>query len=318
MVRPLPERIVFMGTPAFAVSGLTALLSSGARPVGIYTQPDKPAGRKRVLTAPPVKVVADRERLPLFQPKNLKEPLVVETIKGLKPDVITVVAYGKLLPGEILEIPRLGCVNVHASLLPRHRGASPVAHAILAGDALTGISTMKMDKGLDTGPVYLQRELLIPEGATAGSLSAMLAELGADLLIATLEGLEAGIIEPTTQVADRATVAPRLCVEGGKLDFRRPARELERQVRAFLPWPGTFFVARGARVKVLESRVAEDTQPGHAPGDLVPGKRLGIVCGDGAVLFLDRVQRESKRPMASEEFLRGISLPPQTNVQEAE
>ena len=297
-----------MGTPEFARVHLEALLGAGVTPVAVFTREDKPAGRGRVLTPPPVKVLAGAAGVPVFQPKTLKDPEVVKVLADLRPDAVAVVAYGRLLPREVLDIPPLGCVNVHASLLPRHRGASPIAHAIWAGDGETGVCTMRMEEGLDTGPVYLRRAIAVPPGATTGSLTPVLASLGADLLVETLAGLATGALEAHPQDDALATLAPRIRADAGRLDFRRPAVELERQIRAFDPWPGTFFESRGRRVKLLRAAVGEAPEGGLPPGSVVVGPPLGVVCGDGRCLLPELMQREGKRPQPAEEFLRGFPL----------
>ncbi|MGC8722834.1 MAG: methionyl-tRNA formyltransferase [Acidobacteriota bacterium] len=313
MAPVLPERIVFMGTPDFARVHLQALVEAGARPLAVFTQPDKSVGRRRLLTPPPVKLFAAERGLEVHQPVSLKGAEVQGLLRELGPDVIVVVAYGKILPEAVLAIPRLGCVNVHASLLPRHRGASPIAHAIWAGDAETGVCTMRMEKGLDTGPVYLEGRIPIPPAATTGGLSPVLARLGSGLLIETLEGLRAGTLKARLQDEALATYAPRLTSEDGRLHFSRPAVELERQVRAFDPWPGTFFEYRAERIKVLAAAVGPASVRAE-PGEVVGGGAFGVVCGDGRVLLVGRMQRPGKRPMTSEEVLRGYAIPPGTRL----
>ncbi|MGA9750716.1 MAG: methionyl-tRNA formyltransferase [Acidobacteriota bacterium] len=307
----LPGRVVFMGTPDFARVHLQALADAGLHPLAVFTQPDKSVGRKRLLTPPPVKLLAAELGMEVHQPASLKGAGVQGLLRDLEPDVIVVVAYGKILPEAVLAIPRLGCVNVHASLLPRHRGASPIAHAIWAGDTETGVCTMRMDKGLDTGPVYLEGRIPIPPSATAGGLSLALARLGSGLLIETLEGLHAGTLEARPQDEALATYAPRLTSEDGRLEFSRPAAELERQVRAFDPWPGTFFEYREERIKVLAAAVGP-TSTQAQPGEVVAGGAFGVACGDGRVLLVGKMQRPGKRPMTSEEVLRGYAIPPGT------
>ena len=310
----VPERAVFMGTPEFAAPSLEALLGAGCRPVAVFTQPDKPAGRHRVLGQPPVKKLALEAGLPVVQPVSLKDPFVQDDLRALAPDVIVVVAYGKILPPAVLEIPRLGCVNVHASLLPRHRGASPIAHAIWAGDAVTGVTTMRMEAGLDTGPVYLRREVAVGPDATTGSLTRDLARLGAGLLVETLIELEAGTLAPVPQDESLATSAPRLSPEDGRLDFTLSAESLERQVRAFLPWPGTWFEHRGERIKVFSAVVDARSAGARKPGEVLAGPALGVACGDGRALCLVELQREGKRALPAPEVLRGFPIPEGTRL----
>lgn len=308
MGRSLSGRIIFMGTPAFAEVSLKALLNSGNPPVAVFTNPDKRAGRGRALRPSPVKETALDNELELFQPTTLREPEIAGKIRSFHPDFIAVVAYGKLLPPELLEIPRLGCVNVHASILPRHRGASPIAHAILAGDRTTGITTIRMDEGMDTGPVYLKREVAIPDDATNESLSEMLAPLGGDLLIATLRGLEVGVLEAVPQKTESVTMAPKLSSKDGLLDFTMPAEVLERRVRAFHPWPGTYFKIDEIEVKVLKAEVGEKVPAGIKPGTIRTGDGFLIACGDGRFLRLLEVQKRGRRAMAAADFLRGFNV----------
>jgi methionyl-tRNA formyltransferase len=308
----LPSRIVFMGTPDFALPSLEALLVSGVRPLAVFTQSDKPAGRGRGMTPPPVKRYALEKGLDIRQPATLKDPEVMADLRSLGPDVIAVAAFGKILPPAILEIPPLGCINVHASLLPRHRGASPIAHAIWAGDREVGISIMRMEAGLDTGPVYMSRGIPAPQEATTGTLTPLLARLGADLLIATLKGIRAGILEPEAQEESLATLAPRLKVEQGRMDFSRPAEELERQVRAFDPWPGTFFEYSGERIKVHSVSIGPETS--LPPGEVLALPGFSIACGDGRALVLETIQRAGKRPLPASEVLHGFKLPPGSKI----
>jgi methionyl-tRNA formyltransferase len=304
-----------MGTPGFALASLEALLAAGSRPLAVFTQGDKPAGRGRKLSVPPVKELALKAGLPVFQPSSLKDPEVQERLSRLEPEVLVVVAYGKILPPPILEIPPLGCVNVHASVLPRHRGAAPIAYSIWEGDERAGVSTMRMDAGLDTGPVYLSDAIPMPPDATTASLTPELAVLGARLLLSTLEGLRAGILRSVPQNDALATLAPRLKPEQGRLDFREPAPRLERQVRAFAPWPGTFFEVGGGRIKVLSAVLGSGAPAGAVPGEVVPGPALGVACGDGQTLWLGQIQREGRRPLPSAEVLRGFPIPPGTRLQ---
>lgn len=309
----LPERFVFMGTPEFARTSLACLLAAGVRPAAVFAQPDKPAGRGRTLSPPPVKVLALEEGITVHQPPTLKDPAVRALLAELAPEVIVVVAYGKILPQAILDIPPLGCVNVHASLLPRHRGASPIAHAIWEGDATTGVTTMRMEAGMDTGPIYLQAELAIPPGATTGSLSPLLARMGGDLLVETLAGLAAGSLEAKPQDDSLATYAPKIRSDEGRLSFQAPAARVERQIRAFHPWPGTFVEVRGERLKVLASALGGEA-PDSAPGEVVDGSALGVACGDGRILYLTVLQRAGKRALPAQEVLRGFPIPAGTRL----
>ncbi|GBD11874.1 Methionyl-tRNA formyltransferase [bacterium HR23] len=301
-------RLVFMGTPAFALPVLEALAEAGHHISGVFTQPDKPAGRGRVLEPPPVKVWAEGKGIPVFQPPSLRRPEAQETLRRLAPEVIVVSAYGKILPPEVLAIPPLGCLNLHPSLLPRYRGPSPVQSAILNGDPVTGVTVMLMDAGLDTGPILSQQEEPIRDEDTAGTLTERLFRLGATLLVHTLERWARGKISPIPQDPSQATTTRLLKKEDGLLDFTQPAVRLWRMVRAYDPWPGTFTRWKGKVLKVLEARPwAEDTP--HRPGTVVPlpphaPAPAGVQTGEG-VLALLRLHLEGKRPLGCREFLLG-------------
>ena len=241
----------------------------------------------------------------MLQPERLRNaPEVLGRLRAEAPDAIVVVAYGKILPPEILAIPRLGCVNVHGSLLPRHRGASPVQAAILAGDPVTGVSTMRMTEGLDAGPVYLARETAVAADDTAATLSARLAEMGAELLVETLRGIAGGSLAARPQAG-----APTYCRvirrDDGRIDWNVPAGRIVRMLRAYTPWPGVFSALGAERVKILEAREGPSRE--GVPGEIVGGEdEAGVVCGDGTSLLLDRVQREGRRPVSGEEFRHGL------------
>ncbi len=293
--------IVFMGTPDFAVPTLRALAS--AYPVvGVVTQPDRPAGRGRQLLAPPVKAAAVELGIPVIQPARLREPEALQQLQAWAPDLIVVAAFGQLLKPAVLDLPRFGCINVHASLLPRHRGAAPIAAAILAGDDETGITIMRMDVGLDTGPTLTTRAIPIASTDTTASLSVRLAEVGADLLIDTLPGYLAGTIIPQPQPDQGATYAPQLKKEDGRLDFTETAEELARRVRAFSPWPGAYCLWEGQPFKVLEARpISGRGLPGTVSGGL---DGPALTCNDGQLLLIT-VQPAGKRPMSAIDFARG-------------
>ncbi len=299
-----------MGTPPFAARSLKALLDEGAKPLAVFTRPDAIAGRGHKTIEPPVKAMAREAGIEVVQPKTLKTPEVQSYLKDLAPRVIVVVAYGQILPQAVLDMPPLGCVNVHASLLPRHRGASPIAHAIWAGDKETGVTTMKMEAGLDTGPTYLQEKTLMPPMATTGSLTELLSEMGARLLLETLRGLEAGRLRPVPQDDSLATQAPRLAKAQGRLDFTKPAAELERQVRAFEPWPGTFFTFKGETIKVRDAALGPAAPTGVAAGEVVSSEPFVVACGCGGTILFASLQREGKRLMPASEVLRGFHIQP--------
>ena len=296
-------RAVFMGSPDFAVPSLRRLADQ-VDVIGVVTQPDRPAGRGRVLTPPPVKVLAQSLGIPVMQPEKLRDPAAQETLREWAPDLIVVTAFGQILRKSVLELPRYGCVNVHASLLPRWRGAAPIQAAILHGDAQTGTTIMIMDPGVDTGPILSQEAMAIRADDTAESLSARLSEAGADLLARTLPGYLEGTIQPQPQDDSLATYAAMLSKEQGRLNFDQPAAALERQVRAFTPWPGTFMEWQGQNLKVLRARAAEDC------GGLQPARCM-VIDGLPAVttvqgcLVLEEVQPPGKRPTSGSDFLRG-------------
>lgn len=300
-----------MGTPDFAVPSLTALIEnakqSGWSLVGVVTQPDRPSGRGRQLTPPPVKVVAQAGGLKVIQPETLKAEAALAALSALQPDLIIVAAFGQILRKNVLELPARGCLNVHASLLPRWRGAAPVAAAIRAGDSQTGVTIMQMEEGLDTGPMLAKRAIPIRPDHTTETLTAELAELGADLLVETLAGWLAGNIRPEPQDASQATLAPRLKKEEGEIDWTQSVAAIERQVRAFYPWPGTFTVTSTGPLKILETALAPAVAgpPGAEPGLLFKEDRTVYVATGSGVLQLLTVQPAGKRAMPAEAMLNG-------------
>jgi methionyl-tRNA formyltransferase len=300
-------RILFCGTPASAVPSLEAVAGGPPRweVVGVLTQPDRPAGRGRRLRPSPVRAAAEERALRVMTPEKPKHARA--ELEELRPDAIAVVAYGHIFRRWLLELPPLGCVNVHFSLLPRHRGTAPVAWAILSGDAETGVTTMRMDRGVDTGGTYLAEHTVIRPDDTTDRLTARLAEMGASLLVRTLERLEAGTIEPAAQDESRATRAPRLEKEDGRIDWGRPAEEIERRVRGLASWPGAFTTWRGRGLKVHAAAVSPGTL---APGVLrVRDGRVEVGTGHG-VLQLVEVQPEGKPRMEAEAWLRGARPDP--------
>lgn len=295
-------RLVFMGSPDFAVPVLEALARQYTI-VGVVTQPDRPAGRGRQLRPPPVKVCAEQLGLAVLQPERLRDPDAMAQLRAWAPDLIVVAAFGQILRPDVLELPPHGCLNVHASLLPRWRGASPIQAALLAGDTQTGVTIMKMDAGVDTGPILAQRVAPIAPDDTAASLSSRLASLGAELLIETLPAYLSGSLQPTPQPAQGVTYAPLLKKEDGRLDFHKTAHELERQVRAMNPWPGAWFEWRGAPINVWRAHVWNDLSPATGRHLIVAGYPA-IGCGE-AVLVLDEVQPAGRKPMSGKAFLAG-------------
>ncbi len=288
---------------------LRALVARGVSVPVVLTQPDRPAGRGRRLTASPIKDAALTLKLSVAQPPSLRSPSLAEAL-GPRPDLMIVIAYGLLLPRAMLEWPRLGCVNLHASLLPRWRGAAPIQRAVLAGDAVTGISVMHMDEGLDTGPVHLMRETPIGPHETAGQLHDRLAALAAEALVAALPGLLAGASEAVPQRAELATLAPKIAKGDGILDWHAPAVELERRVRAFNPWPvAEGLLDSGGRLRVWEAVVVDAAASGARPGAIVGATRDGIDVATGAgVLRLTKVQPPSGRVMDAAAYLAAHSL----------
>ena len=288
--------IVFMGTPAFAVPCLERLLADGFDIPAVFCQPDKPQGRKMLLAPPPVKQAALAHGLPVLQPEKLRgNQDIFDLLRNLAPDLIVVVAYGKILPRELLDIPKHGCINVHASLLPKYRGAAPIQWAVLNGETETGVTTQQMDAGIDTGGMLLQAKTPIPEDMTAGELYDILSELGAEVLSDTLKLLARGKLVAQKQEDAQATHAPMLSKALSPLDFTRPAQALHNQVRGLNPWPGAAMEFEGRPLKVHKTRVAGEG-----------GLPLRIPCGDGNYLELLTVQAEGKRAMPAEEFLRGL------------
>ncbi|HYH36792.1 MAG TPA: methionyl-tRNA formyltransferase [Azospirillum sp.] len=304
-----PLRLVFMGTPDFAVPTLRALIDAGHDLVCVYSQPPRPAGRGQQVQKSPVHRFADERGIPVRTPKTLRTAEAQAEFAGLNADAAVVAAYGLILPQPVLDAPRLGCLNVHGSLLPRWRGAAPIQRAILAGDAETGITIMQMDAGLDTGAMLLKEAVPITGETTASSLHDALADLGARVIVEALDGLAAGRLTAEPQPEDGVTYAAKLTREDGRLDWSKDAAYVERQVRALTPWPGCWFDAAGERIKVLKAELVP-SGPAAAPGTVVDD-RLTIACNEGAVR-LTLVQRPGKAPVDGAAFLRGFALPPGT------
>lgn len=290
-----------MGSPDFSLSALR-VLASHYQVVGVVTQPDRASGRGRELKAPPVKLLAQELNIPVIQPQKLREPEAMQQLQSWNPELIVVAAFGQILRKEVLELPQYGCINIHASLLPRWRGAAPINAAVLAGDEETGVTIMKMDVGLDTGPMLSMRKIRISPDDTAGSLLQALSTLGADLLIETLPAYISGNLIPQPQPEEGTTYAPMLKKEDGLLDFNHPAVDLERRVRAMNPWPGAWFQWHGAPLKIHKAHVEQ--------GQAEAGKRLveqyqpAVGTGSG-LLILDEVQPPGKKSMSGKAFLSG-------------
>lgn len=303
----MSARVIFMGTPDFAVPTLKSLIDSEYELVGVVTQPDRPSGRGKRLTPPPVKVMAEQAKIPVLQPRSLRNPEAFETLVALKPDLIVVAAFGQILRQNVLSLPAHGCINVHASLLPRWRGAAPVVASILAGDDETGVTIMQMDEGLDTGPMIAKRAIPITTEHTGGSLTAELAELGSRLLLDTLPDWLAGNLEAQPQADDLATFAPRLDKREGALDWTQLAIDIERKVRAFNPWPGTFTFGPRGQLKILKAAVADAVSlPTHnPPGTVFKQVRDVYVSTGEGILQLVTVQPAGKKAMSAEAWLNG-------------
>jgi methionyl-tRNA formyltransferase len=301
-------RIVFLGSGRFAIPSFEALLAAGHEVAALVTQPDKEKGRGQGLTPPPLKPVALARGVPVLQPRRVREPAAQEELRTLRPELQVVVAYGQILPKSVIDIAPLGTVNVHASLLPHLRGAAPIQWAIARGDAETGVTTMLIDEGLDTGPMLLSRRTSIGPEETAGQLESRLARLGAEVLLETVHGLGAGTLKPVPQDHSKATLAPLLKKEDGRLDWSRPAPELANRVRGFHPWPGAYTTVAGRLVKVLKAALA--VPGGGEPGTVVEVGRQGVVVAAGALtrLTLLEVQPESRRPMSGAAFAAGARL----------
>src|SRR5579875_224530 len=302
---PAQLRLAFLGTPAFAVRILTALIEAGHDLAAVYTQPPRPAGRGHRVTRSPVHELAEARGIAVETPSRLDAPAADRFI-ALGLDAAVIAAYGLILPKAMLDAPRFGCLNVHASLLPRWRGAAPIERALVAGDRETGISIMRMEEGLDTGPVLLAERLPITPGIGAAALYDELASLGARLIVAALAAAAEGKIGPRPQPADGVTYARKLRREEGALDWRKPAAELERTVRAFELFPGTYFHHDGERIRVLAATVI-DAPCGAAPGTVLDDA-LAVACGEGA-LRPTRLQRAGRIALATDEFLRGHPIP---------
>jgi len=296
-------KIIFMGTPPFAVQQLRSLINAGHELIAVVSRIDKPAGRGRTLAEPAVKIAARELGLPVLQPKRVREPAVVDQLRALKPDAIVVAAYGQILPKDILTLPRYGCINIHASLLPAYRGAAPINWAIINNDRETGITIMRMDEGMDTGDILLQERLPIEPGDTTGSLTEKLSLLGAELIARALPLIASGELMARPQDASKATMAPLLKKEDGLVDWTRSATDIHNRVRGFSPWPGAYSFLEGKTVKIISSEPVSGT---GEPGVLYEKDKHTLEIGTGSgLLRIKSIQPEGKKPMAAEDFLRG-------------
>ncbi len=302
-------RIAFAGTPQFALPALRALLDSTHRVVGVLTQPDRPAGRGRELRASPVKLLAAEHGLPVAQPATLKTPEGRAALAEWSPDLLVVVASGLIRPAAVLPLPRLGCLNIHGSLLPRWRGAAPIHRALLAGDAETGVTIMQLDEGLDTGPTLLERRRPIGPEETSGDLHDALAELGAAALIEAIQGLAAGTLLPRPQPTDGVTYAAKIEKSEARIDWKQDAVQIHRQIRAFNPWPVAEARLGEEPLRLLRARVADAAGRAAAPGALLgmDGDGIRIACGQG-VLAVGELQRAGKRPVSARDFANAVRI----------
>jgi methionyl-tRNA formyltransferase len=310
-MHPQEIRTVFMGTPDFALQTLQGLIAAGCNLVGVYTQPDRPKGRGKQLAAPPVKELAQQYDIPVYQPLKLRQPEAVAELEALAPDLIVVVAYGQILPKSVLDIPSHGCINVHASLLPKYRGAAPINKAIINGETETGITTMYMDVGLDTGDMLVKKTLSIGPEETAGELHDRLASLGRETMEETLRQLCAGALQREVQDDDQSTYASMMKKEDGRIDWRRSAIEVHNHVRGLDPWPAAYTTLNDELLKL--ARTSPEETEGGKPGSVVSadGSGVRIACGSGTLLVKE-LQLAGRKRLAAADFLRGFPLAPGT------
>jgi methionyl-tRNA formyltransferase len=310
----MPMRIIFLGTPVFAIPALKALIESEHEVCAVFTQPDRRSGRGQEVHPPPVKVLALEHAIPVFQPQKIRAEENRPLIGDLNPDFLVVAAFGQILPAWLLQAAKVAPVNIHPSLLPKYRGAAPVTWAVLNGDAISGVTIMEMNEGLDTGPILLQKEFPVAEGMTGGELEKALSEIGATMLLETLEGICKGTIRPRAQDDAQASAAPRISKEMGLLDWSRVALALHNRIRALNPWPLCYSSYKGQRIQILRSRLG----PSLPDSARMPGSYLGttgddgilLQCGTGTVLEILQVQLPSKRPVSGREFAVGARPKP--------
>jgi len=302
--------LVFCGTPDFAVPTLERLVAEKFAIDLVVTNQDEPRGRGYEVKAPPVKEAAQRAGLQVYQPAKLKEPATVEFLSGYRPDAMVVVAYGHILPKWMIDLPRLGCINLHASLLPKYRGAAPIQWSLMRGEVITGVTTMRIDVGLDTGDILLKREVKIQDDDTSETLGERLSHIGADLMIETLGRLERGDIEAQPQDHAQATLAPILKKEDGRIDWNLPALEIWNRIRGLRPWPGAYTIFQGKNLHIWAASrpIVGETMP-FDPGTLVADRaRLRVICGQGTVLEPKEIQLEGRKRLAIRDFLNGTKI----------
>ncbi len=301
-------KIVYMGTPDFAVEPLKALIESDYEVVGVFTQPDKPVGRKAVLTPPPVKVLAEENNIPVFQPDTLKNGVGVEILKNLNPDIVIVVAYGKLLPKDFLEFAKYGCINIHGSVLPKYRGAAPIQWCVLNGEKYAGVTSMQMNEGLDTGDMLLCEKTEIGENETSGELFQRLAPLGAEVLMKTLKAVEDGSLNPVPQNDEESTYAKMLDKSICEINWNLSAKEVHNTIRGLDPWPVALTVYESKKMKLFNSVLLNESFNSDV-GTVIPDKTgIKVVCGDKKAILVKEVQLEGKKRMSAVDFLRGASI----------
>lgn len=300
-------KVIFMGTPDFSVGTLEALIKAGHEITLAVTQPDKPKGRGKAMQYPPVKEAALEHGIEVYQPRRVREPECIEYLRKYEADIIVVVAFGQILPKEILEMPKYGCVNVHASLLPKYRGAAPIQWAVINGERVTGVTTMRMDEGLDTGDMILKEEVTLAEDETGGSLFERLAKTGAELCVRTLKAIEEGTATYTPQNHEESTHTTMIQKQLGEIDWSKSAQELEQLVRGLNPWPSAYTHLNGKTLKIWKTSVLE-SETGKEPGTVEVGKNTIAVQTGKGMLQLEEIQLEGKKRMPTDAFLRGVSL----------
>ena len=301
-------RVVYMGTPDFAVKPLEALINNNYEVVGVFTQPDKPVGRKAILTPPPVKVVAENNNIPVFQPDSLKNGAGVEILEELKPDVVIVVAYGKILPKDFLEFAKHGCINIHGSILPEYRGAAPIQWSVLDGKEFAGVTSMQMNEGLDTGDIILVEKTKIDENETSGDLYERLTVLGANVLLKTLEAIKTNSLNPQKQDDSKSSYAKMLDKSLSKIDWNLKASEVHNKIRGLDPWPVALTTFDGKNLKLFRSRLLSENYNKQAGSVIKSKDGIIVVCGDKKAVLITEVQLEGKKRMSAVDFSRGANL----------
>jgi methionyl-tRNA formyltransferase len=302
-------RVVFMGTPEFAATSLKMLIKEKTDLRAVVTQPDRPVGRKRVITPPPVKTLALQYDIPIYQPEKVKKQHFIDALASLEPDIITVVAFGQILPRRILEIPKIGCINVHASLLPKYRGAAPIQWAVIKGEKVTGVTTMWMDEGLDTGDMFLQKSINIRQEWTSLDLFNELSYLGGALLLETLDHIKSGKLVKNPQDHEKSTYAPMLKKEDGKIDWTKNTKEIHNLIRGTYPWPGAYTISNGSEIKIWKARphsIGKEPAPGRFMG-LIKNEGFLVGTGDGDILVTE-LQEAGRKRMKATEYLAGHNI----------